>query len=497
MRLVAAMFKHETNTFSPVPTPLERFNPRFGNAAHDAYRGTNTPLGGFIALAEQARADLSVPVAAEAWPSGKVQAAAFERIAGAILEAVERGCDAVLLDLHGAMVTDRYDDGEGELLQRIRSLRPGIPIAVALDFHTNLTETMVANATAMVGYKTYPHVDMRDAGERAGRIVLDALAGKARPVMRWGNRPMIPHIMRQATDDEPMRSLIAAARQAETGKVLAATVFAGFPHADIRDAGLSAIVVADGDAAAAERATDALLDLAWNNRESFVYKGESLDEALARARKLAAGPGSGPVILLDHCDNCGSGGTQDSMAVIEAVLRHGLDDVAAFGVADPACVAELIQAGVGRRAKVALGGKHDMPAIGIKAKPLVVEGLVRAITDGEFTIRGPMYTGVRVGMGRTVVLDTGKVEIVVTEQNHEPWDLGCLRSVGIEPTVKKYVLLKSRVHWRAGFKPIARAIVDCAGIGVTTSDYSILEFKKLRRPIYPLEPQTSLRSRSG
>jgi microcystin degradation protein MlrC len=485
------MFKHETNTFSPVPTPLERFGPRFGNAAHDAYRGTNTPLGGYIALAEQAGAALSVPVAAEAWPSGKVDGAAFEKIADAILDAVQRGCEAVLLDLHGAMVTDRHDDGEGELLRRIRALRPGIPIAIALDFHTNLTETMVANATAIVGYKTYPHVDMRDAGERAGRIVLDALQGKCRPVMRWGNRPMIPHIMRQATEDEPMRSLIAAARQAETGKVLAATVFAGFPHADIRDAGLSAVVVADGDAAAAQGAVDRLLDLAWKSREGFVYKGEELDQALARARKLAEGPGTGPVILLDHCDNCGSGGTQDSMAVIEAVLRHGLDDVAVFGVADPEAVAELIGAGVGRRASIALGGKHDMPSIKVKGKPLRVEGVVRAITDGEFVIRGPMYTGVRVAMGRTAVLDTGKAEIVVTENNHEPWDLGCLRSVGIEPTAKRFVLLKSRVHWRAGFKPIARAIVDCAGVGVTTSDYSILDFRKLRRPIYPLEPQTA------
>ena len=491
MRLVAAMFKHETNTFSPVPTPLERFNPRFGNAAHDAYRGTNTPLGGYIALAEQAGAHLSVPVAAEAWPSGKVEGAAFETIARAILEAVERGCEAVLLDLHGAMVTDRHDDGEGELLRRIRALKPGIPIAVALDFHTNLTETMVANCTAIVGYKTYPHVDMRDAGERAGRIVLDALAGLAKPVMRWGSRPMIPHIMRQATEDEPMRSLIQAARKAETGTVLAATVFAGFPHADIKDAGFSAVVVADGDAAAAQGAADGLLDLAWKSREGFVYKGEPLDHALARALELADGPGAGPVILLDHCDNCGSGGTQDSMAVIEAVLRHGLDDVAAFGVADPQAVAQLIAAGVGRRASVALGGKHDMPSIGVKGRPLEVAGVVRALTDGEFTIRGPMYTGVRVGMGRSVVLDTGKVEIVVTENNHEPWDLGCLRSVGIEPTAKRFVLLKSRVHWRAGFKPIARAIVDCAGVGVTTSDYSILEFKKLRRPIYPLEPETA------
>jgi microcystin degradation protein MlrC len=252
------------------------------------------------------------------------------------------------------------------------------------------------------------------------------------------------------------------------------------------------VAVADGDDEAAGQAVQKLLDHAWQAREAFVYKSEPLIAALDRAQKLAEGAGTGPVVLLDHCDNCGSGGTQDSMAVIEAVMKHGgLGDVAVFAVCDPKAVAELIAAGVGRRASVALGGKFDMPAIGHKAKPLKVEGVVRAVTDGEFTIRGPMYTGVRVSMGRTAVLDTGPVEIVVTEKNHEPWDLGCLRSVGIEPTAKRFVLLKSRVHWRAGFKPIARAVVDCAGIGVTTSDYSILEFKKLHRPIYPLDPDAA------
>jgi microcystin degradation protein MlrC len=127
-----------------------------------------------------------------------------------------------------------------------------------------------------------------------------------------------------------------------------------------------------------------------------------------------------------------------------------------------------------------------MPAIGLTGKPLTVTGKVRVITDGEYTIRGPMYTGVRVGMGRTVVLDTGNVEIVLIERHHEPWDLGCLLSLGIDPAAKKYIMLKSRIHYRAGFQPIARHIVECAGEGVTTSDYSRLRFDRVRRPIFPL-----------
>jgi microcystin degradation protein MlrC len=175
------------------------------------------------------------------------------------------------------------------------------------------------------------------------------------------------------------------------------------------------------------------------------------------------------------------------MAVLAEVMRQGLEDVAVAAVRDPEAVARLIDAGVGARATVKLGGKVDMPSIGRRGEPLEVTGIVRAITDGEFTIRGPMYTGVRAYMGRTVVLECENVQIVIIERNHEPWDLGVFQSVGIDPTSKHYILLKSRLHYRAGFLPIARHIVECDGVGVTTSHYGQLTFERIRRPIYPLD----------
>ena len=147
----------------------------------------------------------------------------------------------------------------------------------------------------------------------------------------------------------------------------------------------------------------------------------------------------------------------------------------------------MADAGIGAEVTLPLGGRLAMPAIGRAGEPLQVTGRVKLLSDGEFVIRGPMYTGVTVGMGRTAVLDTGKVEIVVIERHHEPWDLGCLRSLGIEPTAKRYIMLKSRVHWRAGFWPIVRHVVECAGPGVTTSDYEALTFSRVRRPIFPLD----------
>ncbi len=487
MRVVIAMMKHETNTFSPVPTPITRFGnggPDWDGQALAAYENTATPMGAFIDLARAEGAEIVTPVAAEAWPSGPVEDAAYARLTDAIAEEVDKGCDLILLDLHGAMVTESHEDGEGELVARLRGLAPQTPIAVALDLHGNLSDKIVDNADVVTGFKTYPHTDMYETGALAGGIAFRALKGGCRPAMAWGNRPMLPHIMRQGSADSPMRELIAAAREAEADGALAVSVFGGFPHADIHDAGISVVAVTDGDAGGAQAVCDRILDQAWENRHGFVYRSEPAAEAVARAARLA----EGPVLMLDHCDNCGSGGTQDVMTVLEEVLRQGLEDVAVFAIHDPQAVDAMMEAGIGADVTLDLGGKLDMPAIGRVGEPLSVSGRVKLLSDGQFTIRGPMYTGVTVGMGRTAVLDTGKVEIVVIERHHEPWDLGCLQSLGIEPTAKRFILLKSRVHWRAGFWPVVRHVVECAGVGVTTSDYDQLRFRRVRRPIFPLDP---------
>jgi microcystin degradation protein MlrC len=487
MRVVIAMMKHETNTFSPVATSLKSFTQHachFGKDALRAFKATNTPMAAFIDLAESANAEILTPVAAEAWPSGVVQAEAYQRISDAICEAVSRGCDAVFLDLHGAMVAETTDDGEGTLLERIRALAPGLPIAVALDLHANLTAKMVRHCDAIAGYTTYPHLDMYQTGIRVGRILMRKLKGEVHPTMAWANRPMIPHTLRMSTDSSPMGELVAMARAAEEENALAATVFGGFPLADFSDAGLSTVVVTNANRPLAEQLAARLAGAAWERRHAFVYQAEPLAQSVARAQEFS----EGPVLLIDHADNCASGGTQDTMAVVEEVLRQGLEDVAVGAIRDPEAVARLIETGIGNTATIPLGGKVDMPSIGKRGAPLEVTGSVRVISDGDFVVRGPMYTGVQMHMGKAVVFDTGKVQLLVIENNHEPFDLGMFRSVGIEPTAKRYLLLKSRLHYRAGFLPIAKHIVECNGTGVTSSDYGQFKFSKIRRPIFPLDP---------
>ena len=493
MKLVIAQMKHETNTFSPVPTPLARFGhdgpPPERAAALAAYRGTGAALAAFIELAEEAGAEFTLPIAASAWPSGPVEDEAFEHIAGRICDAVAQGCDAVLLDLHGAMVTRSFDDGEGELLRRIRAIAPDVPIGVALDMHTNLYEAMAENATVIAGYQTYPHVDMHETGMRAGRAVLALLAGRARPTQAWGRQSMLPHVMRQGTDDEPNHALQARCREIEAEGALSASVFVGFPNADIEFAGLSAVVVTDGDEAMARHWCDELLAMAWEARAEFVYRIEPLAESMARAQALAADkpPGSGPVVLLDHSDNCASGGTMDTMTVLGAILDAGLEGVAAFAVFDPAAVQQMAAAGIGAEVTLSLGGKLDMPAIGLRGEPRTVTGRVKLLCDGSFRNLGPMARGERNDMGLTAVLDTGRVQIVVISNHVEPHDLAAFTAVGIDPRTVRFLMLKSRVHWRAGLKSLAHAVVECAGTGVCTSDYAALDFRKLRRPIYPLD----------
>jgi microcystin degradation protein MlrC len=474
-----------------VCTDLARFAcaggaaPDGGAAAIAAYRGTGTVTGAYIAIAEREGAQFDLAIAADAWPSGPVDDDAYEAISAPILAAVQRGgYDGILLDLHGAMVTRSHDDGEGTLLARIRAIDAKTPVAVSYDMHANVFDAMVVHANVVAGYQTYPHVDMHETGQRAGKTLIHMLKGLVRPTTAWGNVPMLPHVMRQGTADEPNKSLQARARAMEQqGSALCASVFVGFPHADIANAGLSVVVTTDNDQTGAQRLRDELLKMAWDAREQFVYRIEKLEESVARAKAMSGGP----IILLDHYDNAASGGTMDTTAVLAEILRQQLDNVAVFGIFDPRAVQQAIDAGIGAQITLSLGGKLEMPMLPAESPPLQVSGRVKTIFDGKYRAKGPMSAGVQQDMGHAVVLDTGRVEIAIFSRHVEPFDINTLLSLGVDPMQKRYVMLKSRIHWRAGMGHLAKAVVECAGIGVCTSDYGQHTFKKLRRPIYPLD----------
>lgn len=488
MKILIARLNHETNTFSPVPTPLAAFAPTYGEDALRDNLGMRTAMAAFIDLAQGLGATLVTPVSATSNPSGPVHAAAYDELTRRIVEAAP-GCDAILLDLHGAMVAENSPDGEGDLLARVRAAAPGVPIGVALDLHGNITPKMVANADVMVGFKTYPHIDMYETGEHAGRLLLAMRQGQARYGVRWHQLPMMGHTLRSTTLEGAMLRAVDAARAAEADGVPAVSVFAGFSLADIEAPFMSVVVTGLADAPeAAQAVAERIAAAIWQERAEFVYDSEPLADSLQRAQALTAGA-SRPVLLLDHSDNCMSGGTCDSMDVLQAALAEGLADIAVGPLCDPGAVAELVAAGVGAQCTVRLGNKVPLTQLGVAKEPVALQGTVRAISDGEYTVTGPIYTGQRCAMGRTVLFDTGSALIVVTEKTHEPWDLGVFSCVGVDPTAHRFVLLKSRMYCRPVFVPLSHALVECdSPTGVTSSNYALFPFKNVRRPVFPLDP---------
>ena len=492
MRLLIARLNHETNTFSPVPTPLEAFAPTYGEAALREQQGMRTAMSAFIDLAHRLGATPVTPVSATANPSGRVHAAAYDELTRRIVEAAS-GCDAILLDLHGAMVAENSADGEGDLLERLRAAAPGVPIGVALDLHGNITPRMIANADVIVGFKTYPHIDMYETGEHAGRLLLAMLRDGERYAVRWHQLPMMGHTLRSTTLQGAMLRAVDAARAAEAEGMPAVTVFAGFSLADIEAPFMSVVVTGRADDPSAAQATaDGIAAAIWRERAEFVYDSEPLDASLRRALALAEDAKEAddrPVLLLDHSDNCMSGGTCDAMDVLQAALAAGLSDIAVGPLCDPEAVAELVAAGNGARLSVRLGNKVPLTQLAVIKEPVTLEGTVRAISDGEYTVTGPIYTGQRCAMGHTVLFDTGHARIVVTERTHEPWDLGVFSCVGLDPTTHRFMLLKSRMYCRPVFAPLSHALVECdSPTGVTTSNYALFPFRNVRRPVFPLDP---------
>jgi len=490
MKIVIALMQHETNTFSPLPTPYKAFAgptglsaPAIGPQAAAIFKNSGTAFGAFIELAEKAGAEIDTPIAALAMPSGPVFDDAYEQMANRICDAVSKGCDAVMLDLHGAMVTQSLDDGEGELLWRIRQINPTIPIAVSLDFHANITAKMVSNATVMTGYCTYPHIDVKETGMRAGRLLLRTLTGDIRPRLHWGKLPLMSHTLKPTTTEQPMKDIMDMAIAAERdGVVHSASVFGGFPLSDIEHVGFSVVITSDDSQNRSGKLLCRLLEMGWERRQDFVYETEPISHAIAKAKAL---DDDGPVVIVDEGDNCFSGGGVDNMAVIKEILHQKLENVVTGPIWDPEALTTMTEAGIGATVTLPVGGKTDSPAIGLAGEPLTLTGKVKLVTDGRFEM-----DGFPIDLGGSAVLDTGRLELVVCGQRWEPGELACIAHTGIDLGRKNYIVLKSRQHFKIGFASIAKHMIIVSGPGVCSSDYRQFPFKHLKRPIYPLDKDT-------
>lgn len=482
---------HETNVFCREPTGVREFAERMlveGAVMQVALAGTNTEVAGFLEAASAHDWELRPTVAAAAMPSGKVTNEAFERFAGSICvgAAAAPRPDGVLLFLHGAMVTESHEDGEAELLERLRAiLGPEVPIAVVLDLHGNVTDRMAAAASILISYRTYPHIDMAERGREAGDLLERAMTGAVRPVTAVARAPMIDGCNDGRTQDGPMVVLLARARGYEASEpgVLSVSINGGFPDSDIPEAGPSVTVTGDGPSPRWREIADSLIEEAWERRDekTVVY----LTPAEAVRRALAEVPGPGPVVIADYADNPGAGAYGDATNLLRAMLDVGPAD-AAFGcLCDPEAVAELTRAGLGAGVTLPIGGRFE-PSMG--GGPLTVTGAVAHLSDGRYVHEGPMFTGTPGNLGRTATLRVGGIDILLISLNAQVLDEAILKAGGIDPRSRTLIGLKSMHHFRGAFAPIARAIYVCDSGALASPDYRTRPFRRIRRPVYPLDP---------
>jgi microcystin degradation protein MlrC len=487
-KVLTAEIYHETNTFSRHPTDEQAFRDRYFliGAEAIAQRGdANTELAGFLDVARARDWQFEHVLSSAAGPSGRVTRAAFDWLCEPLIAAAKVGnFDGILLGLHGAMVPDFCEDGEGELLRRLRTvIGQAVPIAITLDPHANVSRQMCELADIIVAFKTYPHVDMREIGRQAGEILQRTMAGEIKPRTISARRPMLEEVNGGRTDIGPMLERLASARAYEAqGDVFAVSINGGFASADIAEVGPTVLVTGQGDFDAHQAFAETIADDIWERRHEVLNEYVSVETAAAVA--VAYKSDDGPLVIADYADNPGGGGYGDSTNLLKAMLDAGVTDACFGPIVDGEAAAALHGCAVGERVEIALGGKTDARFGG---GPLELNAEIVALSDGHFVGDGPMIGGLPGNFGRSAVLRVDGIEILIVTIAQQMLDLQQFRAFGINPVEKRMVALKSMQHFRAAFAPIAGKIIVCDSGALCTPHYERMPYRNVPRPIFPLD----------
>jgi microcystin degradation protein MlrC len=488
-RVALAALLHESNTFNSRLTELPAFEVQRESEIAAAWQAAPHEIGGLIEGAARAGFQLIPTLAAEAVPSGTVSAAAFEALAGEIVDRVTAAgrLDGLLLALHGAMVSEAHLDADGEVVRRLRAaLGSGLPIIVTHDFHANISERIVRDSTALVAYQTNPHLDQRACGLKAADLLARILRDGARPAQALAKPPMLVNIMFHNTSAEPLRSMMQAARALEAQHgILAASLLAGYPYADVPEMGPSVVVVADGDQALAEREVQRLADRLWEARERMQV---DLPDAAEAVRQARASPQK-PVVLVETGDNIGGGSAGDSTILLAELLRQEAEGWVVV-LADPQAAQACARAGIGARLSLPVGGKHDR----LHGDPVEVSGRVRCLHDGRYVETETRHGGRLVyDQGLTAVLEVAAGArpeapslVVLTSRREVPFSLHQLLSLGIQPQRQDILVVKAAIAYRAAYEPIAGRILEVDTPGLTAVNPARFTYQRARRPLWGL-----------
>jgi microcystin degradation protein MlrC len=494
-RIAVGGFLHETNTFQQQKTtyadfaeagdraPLTR-----GRQVLERFGGVNTSIAGALEVLRPTGASLLPLPWTSATPSGYVTEDAFERIAQMFVEDLRAALplDAVYLSLHGAMVTEHLEDPEGELLGRIRAVvGPRVPIVASLDLHSNTTQRMFELTEAMVAYTTYPHVDMAETGAKTAHLLVQLLSSGKTIEKAYRQVPYLIPLTWQCSTLEPSRSIYAAAARLIDGNVASTSYTPGFPAADIRDCG-AAVFTYGWDADATRKAAESIYSMVLEAEPQYAGRLYSPDEAVREAMRLSRSA-SRPILLADTQDNPGAGGSANTVGLLEALLRQRAERAVIGVLHDPEAARAAHAAGPGRTVTVGVGAKSGSWG----ERPVVQPWTVERLGDGRMTCRGPMMTNWQLALGAMALLRSGGVRVAVSTKKVQAMDQEPFLHLGVEPRAERIVALKSSVHFRAHFEPIAEAVLVVESPGAMIVDPAKLPFTRLRpgvrmRPLGPV-----------
>lgn len=494
--ILIGSYEHETNTATPDPTGLERFGGRESVKDPDGARFHNIAYREILSQ----RKDIHIisTIAAEACPWGKVRTQAHRYLSDLILDGLKKTekIDGILLSLHGAMVTEDSEDGEGDLLEEIRT-RVGeeVPIGVVVDLHANITRKMVKNATWIINYDTYPHVDADERAQESARIMLDVLDGKIKPVMACVKVGMLPEFV--PTTREPAMGIQKKLFELEkVPGILSASVAYGFFCADIHESGSAVIVIADQDRSLAEKSALSLAKELWDRRTELKRHFVSIDEALDG---IEADPDIYPCVIADCCDNPGGGATGSSTHILRRIIERKMKKVVFAYLFDPESVKEAERSGVGTLAELELGGKL-FPEI--NGPPIKVRGYVKSISDGyfnwgkaedpnriELSSQSTGFPPVPSKHGKTAAIDLGGITVLLSSIQTQTWNDTGIRACGIDPEQQQIIVVKSTAHFRKCFERYAKKIYEVRAPGLSEQLTECYSFVKTRRPVYPLDQE--------
>ena len=479
---------HETNTFASDVTryrDFESYQFALEQELIDLYSNTNTELGGMISESNKFGIDPVPTLFAAAVPSGIIEQDSFLRLVDELTELIRKSLplDGVALALHGAAAAEHFDDADAYILERVRQVVGNqIPIVATFDYHANLSESMVQSASALIGYDTYPHVDMADRGMESVRLISRLIKDKSTLRCAFRKLPLLTSPLKQQTDVAPMLEVMQRLHELESNPAITcASVAMGFPYSDVAHLGAS-VVVYGHDTAAVNCGANSIATQLWDARLEFHDDILSVEESV----RMAAASAQFPVVIVEPADNIGGGSAGDGTGVLRELLKSRADR-SVIVVCDPETVEQAEQAGVGEHFVAKIGGKSDDQ----HGAPVEAKVVVKSISDGEYVHKGSYMTGYITSMGRTALVESDGVQIVLTSKRSMPFDAEQLRCLGIEPEEQKIIVVKAAIAWKAAYGDIARRVLIVDTPGVCAAELSRLKYRKRPQPLYPLEQDTN------